>query len=80
MVSKLYNFSTWLDIILFEKEENTYLKGLKSLDITLENVADRIFDNAINYLSEQAKIAYEAMKYMDVVKFTFYEMSVSLIK
>ena len=61
-----------------DKGENVYVKELKSLDIVLENVADKIFDNAINYLSEQARIAYEAMRYMDVVKFAFHEMNVSI--
>lgn len=64
---------------MFEKGDNTYLRDLKSLDIVLDSVADRIFDNAINYLSEQAKISYEAMRYMDVTKFSFYEMNVSYI-
>ena len=33
-----------------------------------------MFDNNINYLIEQAKEAYERMKYKDVLKYAFYEM------
>jgi len=63
---------------MFDKGENTYLKELTSLDIVLDNVADRIFDNNINYLSEQARVAYDSMRYMDVIKYAFYEMNVIL--
>jgi leucyl-tRNA synthetase len=75
-INKLFSFENFVKILI-----NEYWN--KNPDFKIENPEvskvytddfDKIFDNNINYLIEEAKNSYEEMKYKNVLKFAFYGM------
>ena len=75
-INKLFSFENFVKILI-----NEYWN--KNPDFKIENPDlvknytedfDKIFDNNINYLIEEAKNAYEEMKYKNVLKHAFYGM------
>ncbi len=78
-VNRLYSFENFVKILLKENWEKIEMNSFVDPDnINVENFNyfDKIFDNNINYLVDQTKIAYNHMKYKDVLKYGFYEFIV----
>lgn len=77
-VNRLYSFENFVKILLkenWEKMDITF-SDVDNINVENFNYFDKIFDNNINYLVDQAKVAYNHMKFKDVLKYGFYEMIV----
>jgi len=79
-VNRLYSFENFLKIVLkenWEKSGITSFADPDNIDVENYNYFDKIFDNNINYLVDQTKLAYNHMRFKDVLKYGFYEFIVS---
>jgi len=80
-VNRLYSFENFVKILLkenWEKLGNNTFVDPDNINVENYNYFDKIFDNNINYLVDQTKVAYNHMRYKDVLKYGFYEFLVSL--
>ena len=75
-INRLYSFENFVKILINETwaKNSSFAITDPEGKIDFNGHFDQMFDNNINYLIEQAKEAYERMKYKDVLKYAFYEM------
>ncbi len=74
-INRLYSFENFVKILINETWEKNKVTFTDPDSTPLyNNDFDKIFDNNINFLLEKTKIAYEHMRYKDVLKYGFYEM------
>ena len=79
-VNRLYSFENFLKILLketWDKNPSYIFVDPDNINVENYNYFDKIFDNNINYLIDQTKLAYNNIKYKDVLKYGFYEMIVN---
>ena len=75
-INRLYSFENFIKILINEtwNKNEAFTITNPDKEIQYQGHFDKMFDNNINYLIEQTKIAYDSMKYKDVLKYAFYEM------
>ena len=75
-INRLYSFENFVKILINENwaKNPSFAITDPEKKIDFNGHFDQMFDNNINYLIEQAKTAYDKMKYKDVLKYAFYEM------
>ena len=81
-VNRLYSFENFVKILLkdnWDKLGNINFTDPDNINVENFNYFDKIFDNNINYLVDQTKVAYNHMRFKDVLKYGFYEFIVSIL-
>ena len=75
-VNRLYSFENFVKILVNEvwNKNKDFKINDPDIEIPLDDIFDKIFNNNINYLVKESKKNYDEMKYKNVLKYSFYEM------